>query len=135
VAIALLRSMPIFAPLAPPVLEDLARAASERHVRSSEVIIRQGEQGHRYFAIAAGCMEVVTNGNHTALLHPGQGAGEVSLLVNIPRTATVAATQPTTVYEIDRDAFLLAVTGNTDAHLAAWWHLQTLGHVRPGPVD
>jgi MFS family permease len=135
VAIALLRSMPIFAPLAPPVLEDLARAASERHVRANEVVIRQGEQGHRYFAIASGSMEVVTDGRHTATLRPGQGAGEVSLLVNIPRTATVTAHEPSTLYEIDRDAFLAAVTGNTDAHLAAWWHLQTLGHVRPGLAD
>jgi len=135
VAVALLRTMPIFAPLSPPALEDVARAAMERHVREQEVVIRQGEEGHRYFAIASGEMHVITDGRHRATLRPGQGAGEVSLLVNIPRTATVVASQPTTVYEIDRDAFLLAVTGNDDAHLAAWWHIQSLGHVRGGLSD
>jgi predicted MFS family arabinose efflux permease len=135
VAIALLRSMPIFAPLAPPALENVARAATERHVRQHEVVIHQGEEGHRYFAIASGEMQVITDGSHRATLHPGQGAGEVSLLVNIPRTATVVARQPSTVYEIDRDAFLLAVTGNDDAHLAAWWHIQSIGHIRPGVTD
>jgi CRP-like cAMP-binding protein len=135
VAVALLRSIPIFAPLSPPALEDVARAAVERQVRADEVVIRQGEQGHRYFAIAAGQMEVAIDGRHRATLGPGQGAGEVSLLANVPRTATVRATRPTTVYEIDRDAFLLAVTGNDDAQLAAWWHIQSIGQVRPGLAD
>jgi hypothetical protein len=126
VEVALLRSMPLFAPLNPSVLEAVARSAVEVQVESGEVLIREGEAGDRYFAVAAGEFDVSTAGTVRRRVGRGEGVGEIALLRDVPRTATVVARTVGTVFAIDRDAFLLAVTGNDTTHQRAWQHIGTL---------
>jgi MFS family permease len=125
VVIALLRSNPVFAPLPPAALETVARSAIERHVEAGEVLIAQGEEGDRYFAIAAGEVDVTRDGVSVKVLRRGDGVGEVALLTDVRRTATVTAVQPTVVWEVDREPFLLAVTGHEPSRDAAWRHIRT----------
>ena len=123
VAIAVLRTNPVFSPLPPAALESVARAAVERHVDAGEVLMRQGDVGDTYVAISSGHVDVVRDGTVVRTLGRGGGAGEVALLTDVPRTATVVTTEPSVVLEIEREPFLLAVTGHEPARDAAWRHM------------
>ena len=123
VAIAVLRHNPVFSPLPPAALESVARAAVERHIGAGVELMRQGEVGESYFAISSGKVDVVRDGQVRRTLERGAGAGEVALLTDVPRTATVVTTEPTVVLEIEREPFLLAVTGHEPARDAAWRHM------------
>ncbi len=128
VVIQLLRRIPAFAALQGAALEGVARAAVEQHVSRDTVVIHQGETGDRYYAVADGEVKVEMDGRFLRSIRRGDGFGEIALLADMPRIATVTATADTTLYAIDRDPFLVAVTGSNSSHQAAWrWieHLDT----------
>jgi MFS family permease len=112
VQIALLRSLPLFAELPAPALEGLAVALRPVHLPAGAILIRQGEPGDAYYAIAAGELDVVRDGRWLHRLGRGEGVGEIALLRAVPRTATVIAHTAATVYELDREPFLTAVLGH-----------------------
>jgi hypothetical protein len=112
VEIALLRSLPIFGQLPPTTLEGLADALTPRGVRPGTVVVREGEPGHSYYAVAAGTLEATQGGGKLRRLGRGEGFGEIALLRDVPRTATVTAVDESTVYELDREPFLAAVSGH-----------------------
>ncbi len=112
VAVALLRTMPAFAPLHPMALEAVARSSVERVFEPGAVLMQQGDQGDCYHAIAGGRAEVSVDGRPVRSVGRGDGVGEVALLFDGRRTATVTAIDRTQTLEIHRDLFLLAVTGN-----------------------
>jgi len=112
VQIALLRSLPLFAELPAPALEGLAVALTPAHLPAGAVLIRQGEPGDAYYAIAAGELDVMRDGRWLRQLGRGEGVGEIALLRAVPRTATVTAHSAATVYELDREPFLTAVLGH-----------------------
>jgi CRP-like cAMP-binding protein len=76
-------------------------------------LIREGEGGDRYLIVASGLVDVSQDGDWLRLLGPGSGVGEISLLRDTPRTATVRAVGPVTAYALGREPFLLAVTGHS----------------------
>lgn len=119
VEVALLRSMPLFAPLAPPTLESLARALEPVTVPAGVDVISLGEVGDRYYVIADGELEVVRDGRVAATRRRGEGVGEIALMYDVPRTATVRAKTASTLYALERDAFLLAVTGHASSQRVA----------------
>jgi len=112
VQIALLRSLPLFAELSTPPLEGLARSLTAVTVPSATVLIRQGDPGDAYYAIAAGQLDVTQDGHPLRRCGRGEGVGEIALLRSIPRTATVTAHTDVTVYKLDREPFLTAVLGH-----------------------
>ena len=112
VEIALLRSLPLFAELPAPAIEGLAAALTPIQLRAGAVLIRQGETGDAYYAIAAGELDVLQDGHFLRRYGRGEGIGEIALLRAIPRTATVTAHSAATVYELHRDLFLTAVLGH-----------------------
>ena len=112
VQIALLRSLPLFAELPAPALEGLAVALTPAHVPAGAVLIRQGEPGDAYYAIAAGELDVLRDGRGLLRCGRGEGVGEIALLRAVPRTAAVIAHTAATVYELDRGPFLTAVLGH-----------------------
>ncbi len=91
VEIALLRSVPLFAGLAAPALEGIARALVPVSLPGGAVVIRAGDEGDRYSAIADGEVEVIRDGACVARLGRAEAFGEFALLENVPRTATVVA--------------------------------------------
>jgi len=129
VEIALLRSLPLFAELPAPAIEGLAAALTPVHLPAGAVLIREGDPGDAYYAIAAGELDVARDGRFLRRCGRGDGVGEIALLHAIPRTATVTARTAATVYELSRDPFLTAVLGHAptqrqadriaDARLAA----------------
>jgi hypothetical protein len=112
VSIALLRSLAIFRALPVPELEGLAQNATEVNALAGELIVSQGEAGDRYFAIADGTVEVLRGDVHQNTLGRGDGFGELALLDDVQRTATVRAVTDTMLIAIERVAFLVAVTGH-----------------------
>ena len=126
VSIALMRSMPLFAPLPPAAIEAVARAARERSFEPGDVIIREGDEGHSYFVIVDGEVDVSVRNAFIRSRARGEGVGEVALLAEVPRSATVQASTEVRVLEIDRGPFLLAVTGNDAALTAAWQRIRGL---------
>jgi Cyclic nucleotide-binding domain len=116
VEIAFLRGMPIFSILPAPALEGLAQAAERLTVEAGTDVIVQGEEGDRFYAVADGRFEVRADGRPVATLDRGDGFGEIALLRNVPRTATVRALSAAQLYAIDREAFLVAVTGHSPTH-------------------
>jgi MFS family permease len=119
VEIALLRSLPLFTELPAPAIEGLAVALMPVEVPAGAVLIRQGEPGDAYYAIAAGELDVWQDGHFLRRCGRGDGVGEIALLRDVPRTATVTARTPATVYQLNRGPFLTAVLGHAATHRQA----------------
>lgn len=115
VEIGLLRSMSLFAPLPPPALETLARGLQPVDLPAGAVVIRQGEAGDRFYAVADGELEVVRHGATVATLGRGDGFGELALLLDRPRNATVRTLTGARLYALAREEFVSAVTGHPRA--------------------
>jgi hypothetical protein len=113
VEIALLRSLRVFRLLPGPELEGLARSVRRQDLRPGEVLIREGEDGDRFYAVVDGGLDVTVRGAAAGRMERGDGFGEIALLKSVPRTATVQAAVPSTVLALDRGAFLTAVTGHS----------------------
>jgi CRP-like cAMP-binding protein len=119
VEIALLRSIRLFADLPAPALEGLAGSLQRVVLPAGSVLIREGEIGDRYYAIADGGLTIQRGGRDLGVRRRGDGVGEIALLRSMPRTATVTAATPATVYALNRDPFLAAVTGHRQTSTTA----------------
>jgi MFS family permease len=115
----LLRRLPLFAPLPPTVLERLAAAAVDLHMQPMAEVITQGARGDWFYVIRSGRATVEVDGVETGELGPGDFFGEIALLRDVPRTATVRALEPLELFGLERDDFLAAVTGHAPSRAAA----------------
>jgi hypothetical protein len=115
--LAVVDRVPIFAPLSVAAKEHLAARLVAVPVARGEVVIRSGEVGDRFYVVDRGELDVEAGGTHSRS-GPGDFFGEVALLRDVPRTATVRATEPSRLYALDRDDFLVAVTGHSGVHAA-----------------
>jgi len=106
-----LRANSIFAPLPPGTLEQLADALEEVDAAAGEEIVRQGEPGDRFYLIKSGALDVQIDGKLVQTLEPGDSFGEIALLRDLPRTATVKARTDAVLYALDQRQLLAAVTG------------------------
>lgn len=116
--LGLLRHLPMFGPLPPATLERLAIKLVPLHRTAGETIVRSGETGDRFYVVDDGALEVAANGSPRRL-GPGDSFGEIALIRDVPRTATVTAVTDVDLYGLDRDAFVSAVTGSTASSAAA----------------
>ena len=116
---ALLRSLDLFAPLAQRVLEQLTVRAVPATASAGDVLIREGDPGDRFYVITSGTTEVETGGAHVATVGPGEYVGEIALLRDVPRTATVRALTDLELLVLEREDFLEAVTGSRRSTRAA----------------
>lgn len=116
---ALLRSVPMLSLLPPPTLESLARALIPEDVPVGVDVVTQGEEGDRFFVIADGEVEGIADGTQVATLQRGDGFGEIALMYNVPRTATVRTRTDVRLYALEREDFLVALTGHLPAQTLA----------------
>jgi MFS family permease len=115
----LLRGIDIFAPLAPGALESLARGLTEIRFSAGDVLLREGEESDLFYVVESGVVEVTQAGRVLRREGPGEYFGEIGLLRDVPRTATITAVEDTVVQTMSRDDFLRAVSGQREARLAA----------------
>jgi MFS family permease len=117
--IDLLRRIPIFSPLPPAAIERLAAGLEALRVPAGSEVIRQGDEGDRFYVLRNGSVEVETDGRTIGRFGPGYFFGEIALLRDVPRTATVRATTDADLVALGRDDFVGAVTGHAPAAQAA----------------
>lgn len=115
----LVRRLPLFQPLPLPTLERLVSNLSVRQVEAEVTVITEGEEGDLFYLIAEGSVRVTRRGRELAVLGVGDGFGEIALLRDVPRTATVVTQEATRLLTLERDAFLTAVTGSSGSVQAA----------------
>ena len=115
VEIQLLRSISIFAALPAPSLEGIARDLEALAVSQGTVVIKEGERGDCYYAIAQGELAVTRVNQFVRMVSRGDGFGEIALIRDVPRQATVTAATDASLYTLDRELFVQAVTGHATA--------------------
>jgi CRP-like cAMP-binding protein len=114
-----LRGIPIFAPLPLVTLEQLASRLSRVCVAAGDDVFRRGDPGDRFYVIGEGEVAVAPDGRPPATLGPGAYFGEIALLREVPRTATVTARTEVELYALEGDVFIAAVTGHAPSADAA----------------
>jgi len=88
------------------VLADLGKNMERQEVAPGTVIVREGEPGDRFYVLFAGMLSVSNSAmGRRDILKPGDYFGEVSLAMDMPRTATVAAITPAVIASCDRETF------------------------------
>ncbi|MGN6378152.1 MAG: MFS transporter [Gaiellales bacterium] len=133
--VELLRGNRVFAPLAEATLEQLSRQLEAVQAAAGCEVIHQGDHGDRVYLVETGRLEVDVDGQAGADLEAGDVFGEIALLEDVPRTATVRAVTECRLFTLGRDEFLAAVTGHPrSAAEAAVVVSSRLGALRPGVV-
>jgi MFS family permease len=107
----LLRGIPMLAPLSGPVLERLAAGIVRSSHPAGATVIREGDLGDRFHVVASGTLVVSVAGRETRRLGPGDGFGEIALVRDVPRTATVTAVDEVSLLDIGREPFVEALGG------------------------
>ena len=115
----LLRKVSLLSLLPEPTLEALSRALTRVEVAAGDAFIREGDHGDVFYVIETGSVEVTKEGRHVATLGPGDYVGEIALLRDVPRTATVTALSASVLQALDREHFIPAVTGQGEFRDAA----------------
>jgi MFS family permease len=115
----LLGRVPIFSPLAGATLEHLAGRLVPLVVEPGTEVVAQGGVGDRFYVVAEGDLDVSADGRPLSTLHVGDYFGEIALLRDVPRTASVTTRTRTVLYALDREDFLAAVTGYAPSAQAA----------------
>lgn len=117
--LALLRGIPMFEHLAPNVLERLAGHLEPVTMPAGALVIREGDRGDRMFVLDSGDVEVAVAEYVVRRQGPGTEFGEIALLRDVPRTATVRAVTDVSLLALRADVFLAAVTGQVESRQAA----------------
>ena len=113
--IAILRRLTLFAPAPAPAIESAAAALVRVDLPSGSVIVPEGAIGDQFWVLDSGEVAVDQAGTEIARLGPGESFGELALIRDIPRTASVTAVTDVGLYALDRESFLLALTASPRA--------------------
>lgn len=115
--LGLIERVPMFAPLSIATKERIAAALVPVPVSAGELVIRAGDVGDAFYIVAGGELDIETGDRH-ASAREGDYFGEIALLRDVPRTASVKAVGDSRLYALERSDFLEAVTGHSAAHAA-----------------
>jgi len=115
--VELVNRVPMFAPLSIATKERVASSLLPISVSAGELVIRAGDKGDRFYIVGDGELDIDAGGRHSTA-READYFGEIALLRNVPRTATVKATVDSQLYALQRDDFLAAVTGHYAAQAA-----------------
>jgi predicted MFS family arabinose efflux permease len=111
----LFRGVPMLGVLPEVVLERLARVSELVRIPAGQAVFTEGDPGDRFYVIESGTVDVSIRGDFVRSLGQGDSFGEIALVRDIPRTATVVAGSDLVLRALDRGDFLPAVTGHGDA--------------------
>jgi CRP/FNR family transcriptional regulator, cyclic AMP receptor protein len=103
--LTMLSKVPLFAGLGPGELTQIGRLADEVSVPEGKVLTKEGGAGHEFFVILDGTVEVTKGGKVINSMGEGEFFGELALLGNVPRAATVTASTPTRLLVVGHREF------------------------------
>jgi hypothetical protein len=115
----LLRNLPIFAPLPLAVTELLSTELRRQDFASGSVVMKEGDPGEEFHVIASGSATVTVRGKPRPSLGSGDCFGEIALLRDMPRTATIIAAEPLHTLALRREQLLTAVASSARSGVAA----------------
>ena len=118
-SLLLLLRVPMFGHLPVPVVERVASQCVAVEFSAGEPVIRQGDHGEHFYVVESGQLEVAVDGQPRPSLGPGDSFGEIALMRDLPRTASVTAASVVRLWMLDRATFLAAVTGSRRAEVTA----------------
>jgi len=118
-SLVLLRGVPLFAPLDAKSLESIAGKLVRIELPAGQSVIREGEEGDRFYVIESGALTATFQGDLLSQMGPGDPFGEIALLRDVPRTATVTADEDSVLLALERQDFLDAISDNSDASMRA----------------
>jgi CRP/FNR family cyclic AMP-dependent transcriptional regulator len=107
-----LKRAPLFEGLSKKELTELARVTEDLEIGAGEVLCKEGDIGQEFFVIVEGETDVTTNGKRVAARGGGDFVGEIALLEETTRTATVTAKTPLRVFVLTRQDFRHLVREN-----------------------
>jgi CRP/FNR family transcriptional regulator, cyclic AMP receptor protein len=107
-----LKRVPLFEDLSRKELTELARHTDDLEVSAGKVLTKEGETGQEFFVIVEGEIEVTSKGKQVAFRGGGDFVGEIALLEDTPRTATVTAKTPLRLFVLTRQDFRSLVDEN-----------------------
>jgi CRP-like cAMP-binding protein/Zn-dependent protease len=110
--LAELRQQPCFAHLGTEQLVELRRRGEWMVVGAGRSVVQQGEEGDSFYAVSSGRFDIVTDGELKQTIGPGAYFGEIALLLDVPRTASVIARTPARVFRLDREGFDQLLAGS-----------------------
>ena len=113
----LINRVPMFAPLSIATKEQVATRLVPVSIPAGDLVIRTGDVGDRFYIVETGALDIDMGGRHATALEADY-FGEIALLRDAPRTATVTAVADSHLYALERDDFLAAVTGHSAARAA-----------------
>jgi CRP/FNR family transcriptional regulator, cyclic AMP receptor protein len=113
----LIASVPLFAGLSKKELKEVASIADELDFRANKVLIREGEAGREFFILVEGSAEVTRDDASLRTMRPGDFFGEIALLCDLPRTATVTTTTPSAALVVTDRHFKALVKRSPDIAL------------------
>jgi CRP/FNR family cyclic AMP-dependent transcriptional regulator len=108
--VELLKRTPLFSGCSKAELGELATKSDEVALREGSILAREGRRGREFFVLVDGSVRVTREGRKLADLGPGDWFGEIALVTNSPRTATVTATTPVRVLVLGDRAFRRVVS-------------------------
>lgn len=114
-----LRAVDMFAPLPLATIENVSRMMQAVRAPAGEAVIREGEYGDCFYLVVEGRLDVSCAKGAYPPVGSGDVFGEIALLHDVPRTATVTAREDCLLYALDRDSFLSAVSSHASATSAA----------------
>jgi hypothetical protein len=118
--LSLLQAIPMFGPLSPVTLDALAGALVRVPVAAGDLVVSEGDESDRFYVIESGTVRVTAADGHLLREEgPGDYFGEIGLLRDVPRTATITAIDDTVLLALGREEFLEAVTGQGEARRLA----------------
>jgi ATP-binding cassette subfamily B protein len=100
-----LREIPLFEDVDAPTLSELASLFATEHISEERDIIREGDSGDRFYILVRGTAEVLKGSKCVAVLQDGDYFGEIALLSDQPRNATVRSMTPCVCLILQRDHF------------------------------
>lgn len=115
--LASIEGVAMFAPLSIAAKEHMAARLTPVSVTAGDTVIRAGDAGDRFYIVRRGELEVVAPGMRTTA-SDGDYFGEIALLRDVPRTATITAVTDSQLYQMTRDDFLAAVTAHSGVRAA-----------------
>jgi CRP-like cAMP-binding protein len=110
----LLRRVPLFADCSARELEEIGGIADELDLPAGERLIEEGRRGREFFALVEGSVDVTRGQEHVRTLGSGDFFGEIALVSDVPRTATVTTTSPVRLLVVTDRAFRRLVVEHPD---------------------